>query len=70
MFKKSKNQGDFGKIELSEEEETELYRSAGFSCAGGFALFFLIIIVFIIVIIGLLHYSTIFDVDLYKFFFE
>ncbi|MEC6747259.1 hypothetical protein VXN63_01780 [Marinilactibacillus sp. XAAS-LB27] len=69
MFKKSKNQDNFGKIELSEEEETELYGSTGFSCVGGFALVFLIIIVFVLVIIGLLYYSTIFDLDLFKFFF-
>lgn len=68
MFKKSKNQDNFGKIELSEEEETELYGSTGFSCAGGFALVFLIIIIFVLAILGLLYYSMRFDVDLFKLF--
>ncbi|WP_225744035.1 hypothetical protein [Marinilactibacillus sp. Marseille-P9653] len=65
--KKNKEE-KFRRIELSEEEETELYGSKGFSCAGGFALVFLIIIVFILVIIGLLYFSMRFDVDLFKLF--
>lgn len=70
MFNKLKRDKEekFRKIELSEEEETELYGSKGFSCAGGFALVFLIIVVFILVIIGLLYFSTRFDVDLFEMF--